>query len=184
MREGPLKFLAEAAQACAAVELELLPPAARFVLRCRPDGISANGESFGVALPNACRAAAAGTRAALWLGPNEWLLLGPENEAHAIAAQFSRSLAQISHALVDVRHRSAAIVVRGPQAGVLINHGCPLDLSHAAFPVDMCTRTLFGKAGIILWRTADQTFRLDIERSFAVYVWQMLVEARREFMSS
>ena len=33
--------------------------------------------------------------------------------------------------LVDVSHRSAAITVKGPQATVLINHGCPLDLSSA-----------------------------------------------------
>ena len=101
MRQGPLKFLAEATPTCAAAELELVPPPTRFVLRCRPEDMVAIGQSFGVPLPDACRAAIAGTRAALWLGPDEWLLLAAENEAPAIAEQVSRSRAQASHALVD-----------------------------------------------------------------------------------
>ena len=182
MRRSPLEFLAKATQTCAAAELALVPPATRLVLRCRPDATIAVGPSFGVALPDACRAAVAGTRAALWLGPDEWLLLAAANEAPAITEQVSRSLAQVSHSLVDVSHRSTALTVTGAQASVLINHGCPLDLSPATFPVGMCTRTLFGKAGIILWHTAE-AYRLEIERSFAAYVWQMLVEARRELIT-
>jgi sarcosine oxidase, subunit gamma len=183
MRQGPLDSLAEATQACAAAELALVPPATRLVLRGRPDAMIAAGQSFGVALPDTCRAAVAATRAVLWLGPDEWLLLA-ENDAPAVIGQISRALAQVSHTLVDVSHRSAALTVTGPQTSVLLNHGCPLDLSQATFPVGMCTRTLFGKAGIILWRTAEETFRLEIERSFAAYVWQLLVEARREFITS
>src|SRR5882672_4771707 len=108
-RQGPLKFSAEAAPTCA--ELELVPPATRFMLRCRPEDMVAIGHSFGVALPNACRAAVAGTRAALWLGPDEWLLLAAANDAPAITEQVSRSLAQASHSLVDASHRSTALTV-------------------------------------------------------------------------
>jgi sarcosine oxidase subunit gamma len=66
-------------------------------------------------------------------------------------------------------------------AATLINHGCPLDLFDDAFPVGMCTRTLFAKAEVILWRTENHSYRLEIERSLATYAWQMLREARREF---
>ena len=43
------------------VELSLLPPRARFVLRCRAGAVAAAGQAFGVTLPtDACRAAVSG----------------------------------------------------------------------------------------------------------------------------
>jgi sarcosine oxidase subunit gamma len=40
-----------------------------------------------------------------------------------------------------------------------------------AFPIGMCTRTLFGKAEIVLWRTGEAQFHIEVWRSFAGYVW-------------
>jgi len=181
MRQGPLDRLAGEVRPGAAVDLSLLPPRARFVLRCRPESVAAAGQAFGVTLPReACRTAVSGSRAALWLGPDEWLLLAAPDDAAAIVQQFSGALAAAPHALVDVSHRSAAIAVKGAQAAALINHGCALDLAHAAFPVGTCTRTLFEKAEITLWRTEEHTYHVEIERSFAPYVWLVLIEARED----
>jgi heterotetrameric sarcosine oxidase gamma subunit len=46
----------------------------------------------------------------------------------------------------------------------------------------MGTRTLLGKADIVLWRTAADVFRIEVWRSFAPYVWACLEEARREHL--
>ena len=46
----------------------------------------------------------------------------------------------------------------------------------------MCTRTVFGKAEVMLWRTAADTFRIEVARSFAPYVWARLDDARQEFV--
>jgi len=180
-RQGPLDALIDGLRPSAAAELSVMQPRAKSVLRCRPDGIAAAGKAFGVVLPCACRAAISGNRAALWLGPDEWLLLAPPEEAPAIIGQVSVALGA-SCSLVDVSHRSVALMVKGPQAAALINHGCPLDLSSAAFPVGMCTRTLFEKAEIILWRTEERTYQMEIERSYATYVWRMLAAAREAFI--
>jgi len=178
MRQGSLDFLAGEARAGAGVELSLLPSRAKFVLRCRPDSLAAAGRAFAVTLPaTACRAAVNGSRVALWLGPDEWLLLAAPEDAAALMEQFSVALAGASHSLVDVSHRSAAIAMKGAQAAALINHGCALDLAHAAFPAGTCTRTLFEKAEIILWHVEEHTYHVEIERSFAPYVWRMLIEA-------
>ena len=85
-------------------------------------------------------------------------------------------------AIIDISHRDAAIEVSGPRAAWVINAFCALDLHLAAFPVGMCTRTVFGKAEILLWRTGAEEFRIDVARSFAPYVWACLEEARREFL--
>jgi sarcosine oxidase subunit gamma len=44
----------------------------------------------------------------------------------------------------------------------------------------MCTRTVYLKAEITLWRTGADTFRLEIWRSFAEYVVGMLEESALE----
>jgi sarcosine oxidase subunit gamma len=49
-----------------------------------------------------------------------------------------------------------------------------LDLGLSAFPIGMCTRTLFGKAEIVLWRTGEAQFHIEVWRSFAGYVWGVL----------
>ena len=84
--------------------------------------------------------------------------------------------------VVDVSHRNTALGVIGPRAAWAINAFCALDLHPSAFPAGMCTRTVFGKAEIVLWRTEADAFRIDVARSFAPYVWACLEEARREFL--
>jgi sarcosine oxidase subunit gamma len=127
----------------------------------------------------ACRAHREAARAALWLGPHEWLLLAPEAEGADIPAAFAAAMADRPYSLVDVGHRSLALEISGAEAGPLLNAGCPLDLDIGAFPVGMCTRTILGKAQIVLWRTAPDSFTLDVWRSFSAYVWEFLEEARR-----
>lgn len=159
-----------------------LPRLGRFIFRGRPEAVEAVGSAYGLALPRqACRAALAGTRVALWLGPDEWLLLLPESEAENCAAALTRALAGLPHSLVDISHRHVGLEVAGPRAATVLNAGCPLDLDRAVFPIGMCTRTLLGKAEIALWRTAERCFRIEVGQSFAAYVVSLLREALREF---
>lgn len=149
--------------------------AARFVYRGAPGLFPA---TFGVALPTApMRAHVEEPRAALWLGPDEWLLLAPDADGSAVGAALAEALAGKAASLVDVSHRQVGLVVTGPRAADLINAGCPLDLDLAAFPVGMCTRTVLAKVEIVLWRTADDAFRIEIARSLAPYVVELLREA-------
>ena len=157
-----------------------LPPAVRYVLRGGPSVRSAAQSALGFAVPEtACRAGSDGERAALWLGPDEWLLIAPTRLAAALPAVLHRPLAHLPHSLVDVSHRQTALAVSGRKAPVLLAAGCPLDLDESAFPVGMCTRTMLAKAEIVLWRTAGLEFRVEVWRSFAAYVSQFLAEAAR-----
>ncbi len=157
-----------------------LVPATRFVFRGREAAIEAATAAFGLALPRtACRAAETADRAALWLGPDEWLLLAPDGEGEAIAAAFREIAAP--HSLVDVSHRNTGLDLSGSEVAAVLNAGCPLDLHLAAFPVGMCTRTLFAKAEIVLWRRAVDRFRLECWRSFAPYVHGVIADAALEY---
>jgi sarcosine oxidase subunit gamma len=157
--------------------IEAAPPAARFIFR-GGEAASIAGASFTVALPQtACRAAVAGVRAALWLGPDEWLLLAPDSEGAVLWADLTAALSSSAHSLVDISHRQIGLELTGPKIGQLINAGCPLDLDLDSFPVDMCTRTILAKAEIVLWRRANDRFRVEVFRSFASYVSDFLKEA-------
>ena len=161
--------------------LEPLPGATRLSFRGGDDAVAAVSRAFGVALPAAaCRAASAGERAALWLGPDEYLLIAPAAEGDTLAAALGAALGAVPHSLVDVSHRQVAFAVRGPHAEWLLQSGCPLDLDLGQWPVGMCTRTVFHKAEILLWRTGPTTFRIEAWRSFADYVLALLAESALE----
>lgn len=160
--------------------LDTLPPATRLALRGAAEVSAAAGRAFGLEIPtNACRATAAGERAALWLGPDEWLLIAPVADGETLERSLCAALKNLPHSLVDVSHRQTAFAVSGTLAATLLAAGCPLDLDERAFPVGMCTRTMLAKAEVVLWRTAPATFRLEVWRSFAAYVSLYLADAAR-----
>lgn len=159
------------------VRLTLAAPAARFILRGGPDAASKAGAAFGLALPHRLAAVEAAGRAALWLGPDEWLLLAPADDAGVIAADLAAALRETPHSLVDVSHRQIGFMIEGPGASRVLSAGCPLDLRPHAFPAGMAVRTLFAKAEIILWRQDANRFHLEVWRSFAPYLTQHLEEA-------
>jgi len=175
----------QAPHASAGDWLRTLPPAARFILQGDSAARVVASEVFGVPLPEqACRASSLDDRAALWLGPDEHLLVGPAAEARTITERLETALADAAHSLVDISHRQIALEASGPHAGDILSTGCPLDLDITAFPPGMCTRTLLGKADIVLWRTGSASFRLEVWRSFSGYVAASLREAARDFVPS
>ena len=156
----------------------------RLALRAGAEAAAAMGGALGVTLGDApCRATVAGDRAALWLGPDEWLLLAPDGDAPALVAAASLVLSEWAASIVDVSHRTVAIEISGVRAADTLNAFCALDLDPHAFPIGMCTRTVFGKSEIVLWRTAAETFRIEVARSFVPYVLACLEEGAREFGS-
>lgn len=110
--------------------------------------------------------------AALWLGPDEWLILTEEGAGAALAERLADGSAPMS--LVDVSHRHVALGIRGAETATLLNGAVPLDLSLAAFPPGTCVRTLCGKAEIVLWRRTSEAWHMEVARSFAPYVRDLL----------
>ncbi|HEY1783686.1 MAG TPA: sarcosine oxidase subunit gamma family protein [Roseiarcus sp.] len=156
------------------------PPAARFILR-GPEAVRvACGMAFGAEPPS--RLGLAGERdkrGALWLGPDEWLLLAGDEDAAAVSDTLESVLDGTAHSLVDVSHRQIGLIASGAAAARVVNAGCPLDLSLNAFPAGFATRTLFDKVEIVLWRRAEGAFHIEVWRSFAPYLAASLAEASR-----
>ncbi len=157
------------------------PPRARFSLRV---DLGAAATRAAAAFPIAtapCRTQARGEWSALWLGPDEQLLIGPEHEAPTLLAAVTEALRGLDYSLVDVSHRQGTIEVEGVHAAALVNAGCPLDLHERSFPPGACTRTVYAKAEIVLWRAAIDCFHIEVWRSFMPYLGGLLALAEQEF---
>ncbi|MEW9805474.1 sarcosine oxidase subunit gamma [Mesorhizobium sp. ZMM04-5] len=159
------------------VKLAVLPPAHRVALRARPDAVAALSKALGLPLPRAPKTSETkGSRVALWLGPDEWLVIDEGAKDPLEACARVKGL----HSAATVSHRNVAISVTGPGAAAVVNAGCPQDLSLQAFPVGACSRTILGKVEIVLLRTAQDAFRIECWRSFSDYVFTFLCEAARD----
>jgi len=157
------------------------PPATRFAFHGGAAARAAAHPVWGVAFSEeACRANTRTTRATLWLGPDEYLLLDLAG-ASTLFDALEGAMADVPHALVDISHRQFAFELVGPHAATILNGACPLDLDLAQFPVGMCTRTVLAKADITLWRARADAFHLEVWRSFAGYVTGVLAEIAAEF---
>lgn len=151
-------------------------PMARHILRGRAAALEAAEGALGLALPDlACRAASSGEVHALWLGPDEWLILS--GSPQGLGQRLEDAMGAHPHSLVDVSDRQIGLVMSGAEVEAVLSVGCPLDLAVHAFPVGMCTRTVLAKAEIVLWRTEPNTFHLEVWRSFEAYVRQFLTAA-------
>lgn len=163
--------------------IKAMPPAMRFILhgdaRVRAAAAPAWGTGFA---EEPCRVMLQNGRATLWLGPDEYLLLGADAASEAAATSaIENAVGDMPHALVNISHRQFALEVSGPHAATILSGACPLDLDLSEFPVGMCTRTVLAKADIVLWRTRDDAFHLEAWRSFRGYVAGLLGEIALEF---
>lgn len=156
--------------------VEVAAPAMCISLRGPDASIPALSKALGFALPQKPKTSASKNDVdALWLGPDEWLIIAPEGSD--LITKFTKVTA--FHSAVDVSHRNAALIVSGSGAADILNAGCPQDLGLAAFPVGACSRTIMGKTEVVLYRTAIDQFHVEVWRSFATYALDFIEDAIR-----
>jgi sarcosine oxidase, gamma subunit family, heterotetrameric form len=165
----------------ATVRLMPAQPAERISLRARAEDVPALSRALGLDLPVRPKTSvSANGRTALWLGPDEWLVIAEGDGSSSSDLRAACASSGVLHSAVDISHRNTAILVEGPGSAAAINAGCPQDLSPKAFPVGACSRTIFGKVEIVLLRTGKEAFRMEVWRSFSDYAFGLLAEAARD----
>ena len=127
----------------------------------------------GVALPAEPNTADGGNNLhALWLGPAEWLIVGPPGAEKAVEACLVEALSGASAAVVDVTEGRSTIRVSGPMARDAIAMGCPLDLHPRVFGAGRCAQSFIGRVPVVLHQVGDGgVFDIHVERSQADYLW-------------
>lgn len=121
-----------------------------------------------------------GQRAALWLGPDEWLVLGPPGAGPEIVAELHRALEGLHRSVVDVGANRVALELRGARAKDVMAKGCGLDLDRRAWTAGSCAQTLLARVPVILYER-EETTRVLIRPSFSGYLVDWLLDAAVEF---
>jgi sarcosine oxidase subunit gamma len=115
-----------------------------------------------------------GARAVLWLGPDEWLVLGRPHAGSEIATELDAALEGSHRSVIDVSANRVALELGGPGRFDVLASGCPIDLHPRAWRRGMCAQTLFAKAQVVLHERADTT-RVLVRTSFADYLVDRLI---------
>jgi sarcosine oxidase, subunit gamma len=111
----------------------------------------------------------------LWLGPDEWLVVGEAGAEETIERSLADALGSTHRSIVDVSaNRIAFDLTDGLH---LLSTGCGLDLDPSRWLPGMCAQTLFGFAQVILHQLDERTTRVFVRPSFADYVADRLGEA-------
>ena len=165
----------------AGVSITPANPMSRVSLRVKEKDVKAIGKALAVALPNKPKTSnmsgdqASAGRTALWIGPDEWLIL--DGAGADISAALAKSKAVMS--VVDVSHRNTAILLEGQNAVDVLRAGCPQNLNDDVFPVGACSRTILGKAEVVIWRTGAESYHVECWRSFSDYAFKFMSQAAK-----
>jgi sarcosine oxidase subunit gamma len=171
-----------------AARLAEVPFLGKLVLRGDPGKLGkAVTDAVGVSLPGACTATRKGDTAILWIGPDEFWIVTPEDAQSELAEKLGSALSGVHHQVADVSSYYTAIDLAGPRSREMLMKLTTLDMDRSAFTEGQVAGSNFGAAQATLWQSgADDAdggpvFRLFVRRSMADYLWCLLAEAGFEW---
>ena len=138
--------------------------------------------ALGLELPvQPCTSAANAGLRLVWVGPDDWFVVGPKGEAALIEAKLRQALAGQHYAVTDVSGGYTVLHLSGVPARDVLAQGCPLDLHPRVFGPGSSAGSLFFKASVWLWQTDEApVYEVLVRSSFRGYVWLMLERATQE----
>ncbi|GII23891.1 sarcosine oxidase subunit gamma [Planosporangium mesophilum] len=169
-----------------AVTLAEVPFLTQLNLRLDPTGPAAEAVAaeLGVALPTGPGSASAGEVTVLWLGPDEWLVVGAPGTEGELEARLRSAVGDAHASVVDVSAQRTTLLLGGARARDLLALGCALDLHPRSFGTGDCAQTLLARAQVVLVGREAGEFWLLVRASFAAYLVDWLVDASTEFTST
>ena len=169
------------------VRLAELPFLAQVNLRLDPKGAAADavGLVLGLSLPvEPDTAVRSGELTVLWLGPDEWLVVGPPDTQRDVEQRIRAAAGDEHIAVTDVSAQRTTLLVSGVSARELLAHGCPLDLHPRAFGPGRCAQTTLARAQVVLVARDEPGagFWVLVRSSFAGYLTDWLLDAAEEYV--
>lgn len=120
--------------------------------------------------------------AVLWLGPDEFLLTAPEGSG--LLPELITALGEEPGQVLDLSANRSVLELHGPAAPLVLRKSCPADLHPRQFPVNQAIVTTLANVPVLLWRSAEQTWRIMPRVSFTEHTVHWLIDAMREFASA
>jgi heterotetrameric sarcosine oxidase gamma subunit len=129
-------------------------------------------------LPTALQDLVYADRTALWLAPEQWLLLSDRRSAIELVDECATALAGRLHLAVDVSAALGCITLRGARVRELLAMGSGLDWS--VRPAQRCVRTRFARLPVIVHTAIEDYYDLYFDRSFQAWLETWLAHALRD----
>ncbi len=130
---------------------------------------------IGMPLPVApCTFAASNGVTALWMSPDEWMIVCRRERLSELTSGLKSILQGIRSQVADNSGGYTQVSLQGRNALDVLQHASVYDF--AALQPGRVVGTTFGKSSVYAYR-ADNGFRLIMRRSFADYIWRYLVRA-------
>ena len=119
---------------------------------------------------------------AVWLGPDEWLIVTQPGEESALIDRLGRSLTGIHSSVTDITGGQTVLRLSGPNVRDVLAKGCTLDLHPRSFGVGQCAQTNIGHTGVTLLQIDDSPmYDVVVRRSFAGYLTLWIEDAALEY---
>lgn len=134
-------------------------------------------EVAGVAVPDIRRAEFSGDRGALWMSPDELLVLVPHAEADDAAGALGKALKGTHHLAVNVSDARAVFRISGEGWREVLAKLTPADLHPDAFGQGEVRRTRLAQVAAAVWMSGEDRVDLVCFRSVAKYVFDVLSSA-------
>lgn len=162
--------------------LSALPLLGQITFRGEAACLPLAAAAFGTGLPAANRFESDGARAALWLGPDEWLLLLPRPEVATTIARFDMALAGAHFTAVDTSSGRLGLELSGREARAVMEKSCHVDLHPRRFgPGHVAQSAVARVPAIVLQRDERPTYWVFVRPSYAQYLARWLIDAMAEY---
>lgn len=126
-----------------------------------------------------CSAVQTGDTAALWVGPDRWLII--EKEHRNLGELVHSAVTTAMAAVTDQSHGRCVLRLSGAEARNVLRKGTTLDMDPAYFkPGEARTTSLFHMNGLIHC-LADDTFDIFVARSFGQSFFEVITHAAAEY---
>lgn len=126
-----------------------------------------------------CSTTQSGDTAAIWLGPDRWLVV--EKERRDLDAAIRGAVGQEMAAITDQSHSRCVLRLSGPESPNVLRKGTTLDMDPGYFkPGEARTTSLFHMNGLVHCLDED-AFDVYVARSFGQSFYETLTHAAAEY---
>jgi sarcosine oxidase subunit gamma len=133
---------------------------------------------IGTHLPATSNVASPGRARVYRTAPDQYWLVSYEP---ALAAQLSRVIPPAVGSVTPLSHARVRLAISGSPVRDCLAKGISIDLHPTVFPIGSVAQTGLHHTGILLERTGENRYELYVLRTFAVSIWEWLLDAALPF---
>ena len=143
--------------------------------------MSAAKSVLGLDLPKAPRTSASwGDVKALWLSPDQWLILCTRSKCSELLADLQKALGKTHSLAVDVSDMRTIIRIEGDSVRETLMKGSSLDLISADYKAGTVRRMRYAEIAALLHIVEENVIDIYVFRSYANYAWDFIAKSARK----